>query len=439
MRARFLLLIALICLPLASAGTALAQRPKPPKPPAPPESSRVIEVQIDDSGVQVKDGEGKPVTLRGDSAGLDIEGIRSQIEISDDGDTIVVHKRGPIRIESSTSDVVRMGSDITVGPEEVVQGDVVAIGGNVDVLGHVMGDCVAIGGILHLAPTARVNGDAVSIGGQVDKDPGAEVNGETVSVGIPLPPIGPFAHSPVAHTARRSAAVSKIIMLAITAFLVFLVLSFWREKVRAMALVIPERPWRLLFLGVAVWILFVPACILLVISIIGILFLPVFIVLVMVAFLLGLVTVYQFVGERFRGGAYAGRPFASAFVGMAIVHSFSFLGAILGALLPGLSPLAGALSVFGFMLWFFAATVGMGCVVHTRFGRRNMIVPPATDVGGGAAAPGWGYSPPPPPPAAPPGGAGYGGQGYGGPGYGGAGYGGESPPPVPPAPDAPRG
>ncbi|MFN0149928.1 MAG: hypothetical protein ACKVU1_04335 [bacterium] len=396
--ARTLALVMALLLVSGVTGSTISNA-TPPAPPAPAgsrtdSSGKVIEVTIDDDGIQVG---GMSVTSSDDSAGDDPGHFSGKITISDDGDTIIVHKSGAFRVESSTADVVRMGSDITVAPDETVQGDVVAIGGSIDVLGQVMGDVVAIGGMLHLASTARVNGDAVSIGGSVDKDAGAEVNGETVSIGIPLPAIGPLSHSSGDHGPRASAVVSKFFVLAVMAFFIFLAVSFARDKVRAMANVIPERPWRLLFVGILVWILFVPACILLVISIIGILFLPVFIVLVFGGVIVGLVAVYQLVGERFRGGAYSGRPFASAFLGLVVVHSFSILGTILGAIAPWLTPLPGALSVFGTMLAFFAATVGVGCVLHTRFGTRN-VSPPAA-FGGGASAGGapadWGWTPPP--------------------------------------------
>lgn len=420
--ASFALVIAVAC----AGVTFVAAQPPPPStppapgtpvPPAPRDSGKVVEITIDDEGIQTTRENGGVDSVDGKPGGAR---VRGKIEISEDGDTIVVHKTGPFRVESSTSDVVRMGSDITIGPEEVVQGDVVAIGGNVDIEGHVMGDAVSIGGMLHLAPTARVNGDAVSVGGSVEKDAGAEVNGETVSIGVPLPPFGPFAHAGAKHRSGVSAVIAKIFIVGMMAFFIFLAMSFWRDKVLGMARVIPERPWLLLMLGISVWILFVPACILLVISIVGILFLPVFIVLVFVGFILGLVTVYHFVGERFRGGAYAGRPFATTFLGLLIVHCFSILGAVLGAILPGLSPLPGALSVFGTMLAFFAATVGVGCVLHTRFGRKNMPLATPPEAGAAGASADWGWTAPPPPP--PP------------PDFGPGRAGGEGAPPIPEAP-----
>src|SRR4029079_9829281 len=51
-------------------------------------------------------------------------------------------------------DIVRFGGGVTVSTGDVVSGDVVAIGGSVDIDGEVQGDTVAIGGPLKLGPHA---------------------------------------------------------------------------------------------------------------------------------------------------------------------------------------------------------------------------------------------------------------------------------------------
>jgi hypothetical protein len=80
-----------------------------------------------------------------------------------------------------SGDVMRVGSDIHVGREEVVTGSVSAIGGDVTVDGHVEGDVSAIRGDVYLSPTARVDGDVVSAGGQIHEEPGAYVGGQRVT------------------------------------------------------------------------------------------------------------------------------------------------------------------------------------------------------------------------------------------------------------------
>ena len=82
-----------------------------------------------------------------------------------------------------SGDVVRFGSDIHVSAAQSIAGDVVAIGGDVSVDGHVDGDVVAIGGDLNLGPAGDVDGDVVTIGGQLREEPGSRVGGQRVSAG----------------------------------------------------------------------------------------------------------------------------------------------------------------------------------------------------------------------------------------------------------------
>lgn len=105
----------------------------------------------------------------------------------------------------SNSDRVQFGSSINVGENEEVGdvvcigcsirvagtcGDIVAIGGRIELEGHAKGDVVAIGGGARLGENAQVGGDVVTIGGQLARGNGSEVNGEIVSQGggyvIPL-------------------------------------------------------------------------------------------------------------------------------------------------------------------------------------------------------------------------------------------------------------
>jgi len=98
----------------------------------------------------------------------------------------------------SSNDRVQFGSSINVTEDEDVgslvcigcsvrvagtSGDVVAIGGRVQVEGHVKGDVVAIGGGVMLGENAKVGGDVVTIGGELNRQNGSEVGGEIVSQG----------------------------------------------------------------------------------------------------------------------------------------------------------------------------------------------------------------------------------------------------------------
>lgn len=79
-----------------------------------------------------------------------------------------------------TGDLVCIGCSVRVAG---TCGDIVAIGGRVDLEGHAKGDVVAIGGGVRLAENAQVGGDLVTIGGGLVRGAGSEVGGEIVSQG----------------------------------------------------------------------------------------------------------------------------------------------------------------------------------------------------------------------------------------------------------------
>lgn len=80
-----------------------------------------------------------------------------------------------------TGNIMRIGSDVHIETDQVVSGDLLAVGGDVTVDGHVEGDVVAMGGDVHLNETARVDGDVACIGGTLTEDPGASIGGQRVT------------------------------------------------------------------------------------------------------------------------------------------------------------------------------------------------------------------------------------------------------------------
>jgi hypothetical protein len=85
--------------------------------------------------------------------------------------------------DNGENDLVRFGEDITIPADKVVEGNVVAIGGNVTVLGRVKGDVTSVGGTVEVKGKGVVEGDAVSLGGGVNTTDSASVAGSNVSIG----------------------------------------------------------------------------------------------------------------------------------------------------------------------------------------------------------------------------------------------------------------
>jgi hypothetical protein len=82
---------------------------------------------------------------------------------------------------SRTGNIMRIGSNVHVEEGQTVSGDLLALGGDVTVDGHVEGDVVSMGGDVHLSSTARVDGDVASIGGELTEEEGAFIGGQRVT------------------------------------------------------------------------------------------------------------------------------------------------------------------------------------------------------------------------------------------------------------------
>jgi len=92
----------------------------------------------------------------------------------------------PAGEETHCEDMVVTGDKILVERDEVVNGDVVCICGDIEIAGTVKGDAVSICGDLVLKRTAVVEGDVVAVGGKIEKHKEAKVHGESMSIGIRL-------------------------------------------------------------------------------------------------------------------------------------------------------------------------------------------------------------------------------------------------------------
>ncbi|MBI1796857.1 MAG: polymer-forming cytoskeletal protein [Candidatus Eisenbacteria bacterium] len=101
--------------------------------------------------------------------------------VPDNGDESTTGEFG--RRSSHAGDMVRFGSSIHVRAGQSVHGDVVSMGGDVTVDGHVDGDVVSIGGDVRLGPGGSVDGQVVTVGGQLHEAPGSHVSGSRVTAG----------------------------------------------------------------------------------------------------------------------------------------------------------------------------------------------------------------------------------------------------------------
>jgi hypothetical protein len=384
--------IAVLVLLAALSAVALSA-PKGAAPPPPPQPERV-ELDFSDEPESAATAEAPRVSDR----------------IAIDSITIP----GRWRHDGSTGDLVRFGEDIVVRAGQRVRGDVVAIGGSVEVLGIVDGDAVALGGRVRIRPGAEVRGEAISIGGQVLHEGSGALRGSSVS--MPGVPGWLFDWNVMNLVGQGIKVVQLLVFLLLTLVLAWVATHVAPDRTLRAAAYIPEKPGPAFLWGVAVLVGLAPSALavvlvgaLLCITIIGI---PVALllwvgyavalaVLLLWGYLVGASVVGRWVVRRLYPSAGGPDLWRSLLFGVAALFLPALLAAALkalGLLAPVATGLGIALSVLNWVLSSCVALLGIGAVLATRAG-----MPPRPAVGVGAPAAGLPPVPPTPPGApAPP-------------------------------------
>ncbi len=321
-----------------------------------------------------------------------------------------------------SGNITRIGSDIEIGPDQVVEGDVVAVGGDVTVYGRIEGDVAAMGGDVHLMASADIEGDVVCMGGRLIEEDGAKVGGQRVS-GLGRGRRGTVIREGWKEEHRReNRLASSLAGLLLMAGAAWGFASLGPGRTREVMTTLRRETVMSFGIGTLVVALLIPSIValalvvaLLCITIIGI---PValaallgyclFLVLIWVW---GYVAAAAVLGEgilsRRAASAAPGATFTpptlvnAALLGVLVVNGSSFLGALLretGGFLSGFGTLIRVLAVIAAFLLTIA---GSGAWLRTEFragtiarwwrgnqwGRRSDPVPPPT---------------PPPAPSSPP-------------------------------------
>jgi hypothetical protein len=369
-------------------------------------SSSVRMVQIVD-GVVTVDGvslTGQQLrTSLGDDADLILQvsylDRERQRELADDASAT-----GPIPSEDSgfpeaiergqvtRGDTVRFGGDVTVGRDERIEGDLVSIGGSIELDGEVTGDVVGIGGAVTLGPQAVVRGDLSVVGGSLARAPGARVFGDTNEVGA-----GPdgFADGRLRSRAigsfrpRVGSLTATAVRLTLLVLLGLIALTFARQHVERISGITAASPLRAGLVGLLAEIVFLPAIVLLVVvlavSIVGIPLLalvPFVMILVILVMLTGFVALAYRIGGQLtaRFGWTDRGGYAAVATGIVAIGGLTLM-ARLAAVVVG-SWLGAPLTALGFIVEYAAWTVGFGSAVIALYemqtGFRSHPAVPAT-------------------------------------------------------------
>lgn len=262
-------------------------------------------------------------------------------------------------------DKVAMFNDIVIPDGVTVNGDAVAIFGNIDIKGDLTGDAVsifgnisvggsldgdavAVCGRISVKGSGRISGDAAGILGGVDKSPEGTIRGEIVDLGTPFDIKKPGSLIP-------RISYGDVVGLFVSYGFAFLALLIAPDRIRLMSEESSLKLGRRFGIGFLVMMLFIPASVvlsvLLAITIIGIVFIPIiFITFVLVTFA-GMVALEIAIGYRITGHLEGKNSmYIHLLVGVVLVYVIKII------------------PIFGWLAYLALAAYAMGVAVDTRLG-----------------------------------------------------------------------
>lgn len=267
-------------------------------------------------------------------------------------------------------DRVTLGSDVTIGPDEVVRGvytmggdatiegrafgDVVTMGGDADVRSEVVGNVTTMGGDIKVRDGARVHGDLNAMGGRIDVADGATVYGQTLSASEGNGRIS--IHHDDGDDGGNADGPADVVRWGLWHVLLFLLglvmMGTARERFDVIQREVASRPVRSALGGFFGLLAGGVLCVVLVVTIIGIPVSAVLGTLLIAALCVGWSAAAWWLGSVLPIPALKGRPVLQLAAGVA------------GLFLAGLAPKIGVL------VSLVAALAGLGAAVATRLGGK---------------------------------------------------------------------
>ncbi|HEX7879660.1 MAG TPA: hypothetical protein VF720_09640 [Candidatus Eisenbacteria bacterium] len=310
------------------------------------------------------------------------------------------HGKMTVNTDQSHGDKVLMGDDLVVEADEVIGGDAVSMGGNITVLGKVMGSVVSVGGDVTLGDSSFVGKDAVSVGGEVIRSETAIVGREVMEVDGPAifkPRFGGRSHDDDARDSsfghRFAGLVQTVIFFLVLFAFAALALYLVRQRIEYASDYLSREPIPALLLGLVSPFLLLVSFVLLCITLIGIPVALALLVLYPVFIFVGWVVTGHRIGRSVAAGE---TPLRTVFAGLMVLAGLPLLFAFLR--MVGITGFLPGIVIFtGIMISSLGAFIGLGAILGTRFrrGPAGPTAPPDMVITSAPSAP----PPAPPPPS----------------------------------------
>lgn len=279
------------------------------------------------------------------------------------GDSVLFGDSTVISEEETTGDLVVLGGDLEIRGRVV--GDVVSLGGKVTLGGEVTGDIVSLGGGVDLKSTSVIGGNLIVMGG-LDKETGARIGGvtreikpETVNRPSVSAPSNPGLAQPFNPLLDFVSRLVRIIVVTISLLAVsLLIVLFFPSQVDLVKETVKISPIWSASIGLLTVVVAIVLSPVLVISLLGIPLVPVLWLALTAGIFVGFVGLGQLVGERLFEAFRIRRS-----VPLVTILSGTFL------LIGFVALLSGAFSnCLGIVAFTLVSMPGLGAVVLTRFG-----------------------------------------------------------------------
>ena len=325
-----------------------------------------IQTTTSDGGVRIQIGDGVVTTDSLDDSGM-----------------IPAVPKVPALPRSTTGEIVRLGSDITVEAGQEVQGDVLSVGGDVRVEGRVTGSVTAMGGDVSLGADARVDGDVVCMGGTLHEEPGATVGGQRVTA-APKWPGGKLFLPMIAAVGTGFEVASQLMKMLLWIGFAWLIVKLAPGRTQEALDTIRREAGMSFIIGLALWVVIIPSIIalalviaLLCITIIGI---PLaaavavgYVAFFVVAAVWGTVVGYTLLGgelhQRIKGSSAT--IVRAAIWGVVAVLGLRVVGSLFHVL-PIFGFVGGLVNFVATVMTVLLATLGAGALVRSEYLRRTV-------------------------------------------------------------------
>jgi hypothetical protein len=271
-------------------------------------------------------------------------------------------------------------NDYHLAAGDVARGPVIVIGGSATIDGHAEEDVIVLGGRVRLGPEAIVDGELVTVGGRADVDPKARVLGGVDETVVRLPNIdGDWRPLPGGWLTGLALAgtILRLLFVFVVASALTLIAPAWVRRISWRA---GEGMASSAVIGLVCQVAFVPVLVLVIVflavSIIGIPLLgalPLLVAAAGVAGVAGFTAVAARIGARVRGTTVeaSNALWIDALIGMTVVSALTVFASVVALGAVWGSPITWSVGAMGFLIEYVVWTIGIGAVCATALARWN--------------------------------------------------------------------